>query len=83
MGTAILPGKGPTAGVGREPGKLPERDNDMKWFWQNRTSWGQRLLAVWLIATGILTLSGTTIQYAPQVLAVLAIIAGALLFVQR
>jgi hypothetical protein len=55
----------------------------MKWLWQTRATWGQRLLAVWLIATGLLALTGTSIPHASQILAVLALAAGVLLLLQR
>jgi hypothetical protein len=55
----------------------------MKWLWQTRANWGQRLLAVWLIATGLLLLTGTSIPYANQILSVLAIAAGVLLLLKR
>jgi hypothetical protein len=55
----------------------------MKWFWRTRANWGQRLLAVWLIATGVLSLTGTSIPHAQEVLSVLAVAAGVLLLLQR
>ena len=55
----------------------------MKWLWQTRANWGQRLLAVWLIATGLLALTGTSIPHANQVLSVLAVAAGVLLLLKR
>jgi hypothetical protein len=45
--------------------------------------WGQRLLAIWLIATGLLALSGTSIPHANLILSVLAVAAGVLLLLQR
>ena len=55
----------------------------MKWLWQTRATWGQRLLAVWLIATGLLALTGTIVPHANLILSLLAVAAGALLLVQR
>ncbi len=55
----------------------------MKWLWQARANWGHRLLAIWLIATGFISLTGTFIPYAPLILSVLAIAAGVLLLLQR
>jgi hypothetical protein len=55
----------------------------MKWLWQTRATWGQRLLAIWLIATGLLALTGTPIPHANQILSVLALAAGVLLLLQR
>jgi len=55
----------------------------MKWFWQNRATWGSRLLAIWLIASGALALSGTVLPHANQILSVLAIVAGIMLLLQR
>ena len=55
----------------------------MKWLWQTRATWGQRLLAIWLIATGLLSLTGTFIPHASQILSLLAIAAGVLLLLQR
>jgi hypothetical protein len=55
----------------------------MKWAWQTRTTWGQWLLAIWLIATGLLSLTGASIPHANQILSLLAIAAGVLLLLKR
>ncbi len=55
----------------------------MKWLWQTRATWGQRLLAVWLIATGLLALTGTTVPHANLILSLLAVATGVLLLVQQ
>jgi hypothetical protein len=55
----------------------------MKWLWQTRANWGQRLLAIWLIATGVVSLTGVFIPHAALILSVLAIAAGVLLLMQR
>ena len=55
----------------------------MKWLWQTRATWGQRLLAVWLIATGLLALTATTVPHASLILSLLAVAAGVLLLLQR
>jgi hypothetical protein len=55
----------------------------MKWLWQTRATWGQWLLAVWLIATGLLALTGTTVPHANLILSILAVAAGALILLQR
>ncbi len=41
------------------------------------------MLAVWLIATGVLALSGTAVPHANLILSLLAIAAGVLLLMQR
>ncbi len=40
-------------------------------------------MAIWLIATGLLALTGTTVPHASQILSVLAVAAGALILLQR
>ena len=40
-------------------------------------------MAVWLIATGLLSLTGTSIPHAQEILSVLAVAAGVLLLLQR
>jgi hypothetical protein len=57
----------------------------MKWFWQTRAAWGERLLAIWLIATGILALTGVgaTIPHVSLIMALLAVAAGVLLLLKR
>jgi hypothetical protein len=53
----------------------------MRFF--NRRKWGTTLLAVWLIATGLLPLVRTDIPQSGTILAVLAIAAGVLIFLDR
>lgn len=55
----------------------------MRWPWQTRATWGQQLLAVWLIATGLLALMGTAVPHANLILSLLAVAAGALLLFQQ
>jgi hypothetical protein len=55
----------------------------MKWPWQTQVSWGERLLAIWLILTGLLPLLGNSVPHADHLLAILAVAAGALLLLRR
>jgi hypothetical protein len=55
----------------------------MAWLWHTRGNWGERLLAIWLIATGLLPLLGRPFPHSGEVLAVLAIAAGILLLLRR
>ena len=57
----------------------------MKWLWQTRAAWGERLLAIWLIGTGVVALTGVgaSIPHVNLILAVLAVAAGVLLLLKR
>ena len=68
-------------------GYLPARPLDetsvMKWVWQTRTNWGEKLLAIWLLLTGLLPLLGSPVPNAHHLLAILAVAAGVLLLLRR
>jgi len=53
----------------------------MKWI--GTKNLGLLLLAIWLIATGVLVFVGATFTYTAPVMAVLAIAAGVLLLLGR
>ena len=55
----------------------------MRWFWRTERNWGLTLLAVWLIATGLLPLMDVTIPHVGQILSVLAVAAGILILMRR
>jgi len=49
----------------------------------NRRKWGTTLLAVFLIATGLLAFVHIDFQYLPMILALVAIAAGVLILLDR
>lgn len=52
-------------------------------FWRRTRSLGMLLLAIWLIATGVLPLLGTDVPWKGQILSLLAIAAGVLILLER
>ena len=53
------------------------------WIWRGQRTWGAVALGTWLIATGALALSGIVVPHSPQILALLALVAGVLILLQR
>ncbi len=51
--------------------------------WRRRRPWWFILLAVWLIATGVIQLTGRSIPYSEYLLPAIAIAAGVLLILDR
>ena len=51
-------------------------------IWGKTNGWGTKLLAIWLIATGVLPLVGTIIPGAGLMLSGLAIAAGILMLMR-
>jgi hypothetical protein len=62
---------------------LDSGDETVNWLWRTRANWGERLLAVWLIATGLLPLVGKSVPHSGEALSVLAIAAGILMLLRR
>lgn len=52
-------------------------------FWRRTRNLGMLLLAVWLIATGVLPLLAIHAPWTGQILSVLAIAAGILILMER
>jgi len=55
----------------------------MKWIWHTRRDWGRTTLGIWLVATGVLSLSGMAVPYSGHLLAIVAVAAGILIFMGR
>lgn len=55
----------------------------MNWIWRTQRRWGHIALGVWLIATGLLPLLGAPIPLSGPILALLAVVAGILILMQR
>ena len=55
----------------------------MRWFWRKERNWGLTLLAVWLIASGLVSLANIAVAHVGQILAAIAVAAGILLLMRR
>ncbi len=55
----------------------------MPWNWRRQQEWGYLLLGIWLLATGLIQLLGISVSHGGQILAILAVAAGALLLMRR
>lgn len=55
----------------------------MRRFWHAQPNWGHMALGIWLIAGALLPVLGITIPYSGQLLAILAVVAGVLILMQR
>lgn len=56
---------------------------EMRWKWHTQRDWGRTLLGIWLIATGLLPLSGIVVPHGGQFLAIVAVAAGILILMGR
>jgi hypothetical protein len=52
-------------------------------LWRPKSDWGHTVLAIWLMATGLLPLLGVTVPYLGHLLAILAVAAGVLILMHR
>ena len=55
----------------------------MFWRWRAQRKWGQMALGVWLIASGLLPLLGVSFLHSAHILALLAVVSGILILMQR
>jgi len=55
----------------------------MTWRWRSVRNWGQLVLAVWLIATGLVVLLEISMAHLGTILAALAVAAGVLILMDR